>query len=123
MENGEMAEVRREHAWAERLTEGVTVAVALGLSFFLLAGPAVFCGTNAWHLVTDADTTAYSRFLVPATFLALMALPLVLAGVVFRSGRRKGKKRLTAAVPAVLALLGGSVVPFAALCLIIVYAI
>ncbi|MFB8038799.1 hypothetical protein ACFC5Z_39050 [Streptomyces sp. NPDC056004] len=117
-----MTEVRREHAWAERLTEGVTVAVALGLSFFLLAGPAVFFGTNAWHLVTDTDTTAYGRFLMPVTFLALMALPLVLAHAVFRSGRRKGKKRLTAAVPAVLALLGGSVVPLAALCLILVYA-
>ncbi|MFB7211694.1 hypothetical protein [Streptomyces sp. NPDC056255] len=119
MENGEMVEVRQEHAWAERLTEGVTIAVALGLSFFLLTGPAVLFGTNA---VSDTDTTVYSRFLVPMTFLALMALPFILAGVVFRSGRRKGKKRLTAAVPAVLALLGGSVVPFAALCLIFVYA-
>ncbi|MFD9607623.1 hypothetical protein [Streptomyces sp. NPDC059970] len=117
-----IAEVRREHAWAERLTEGVTVAVALGLSFCLLAGPAVFFGTTAWHLITDTGTTAFSRFLVPVIFLALVALPLVLARVVFRSGRRKGKRRLTAAVPAVLALLGGSVVPFAALCLIFVYA-
>ncbi|MGW1411519.1 hypothetical protein [Streptomyces sp. NPDC002403] len=122
MEDRRTAEVRSEHVWAERLTEGVTVAVALGLSFFLLAGPAVFFGTNAWHLVTDAETTAYSRFWVPVLFLGLVALPLVLAGVVFRSGRRKGKKRLTAAVPAVLALLGGAAVPFAALCLIFVYA-
>ncbi|MFG2632198.1 hypothetical protein [Streptomyces sp. NPDC048473] len=117
-----IAEVRREHAWAERLTEGVTVAVALGLSFFLLAGPAVFFGTTAWHLMTDTGTTAFSRFLVPVIFFVLVVLPLVLARVVFRSGRRKGKRRLTAAVPAVLALLGGSVVPFAALCLIFVYA-
>ncbi|MCX5165903.1 hypothetical protein OOK39_44635 [Streptomyces sp. NBC_00264] len=43
----------------------------------------------------------------------------MLARAVFRSGRHKGKKRLTAAV---LALLGGSIVPFAALCLIFVYA-
>ncbi|MFI5753407.1 hypothetical protein ACIBBE_48345 [Streptomyces sp. NPDC051644] len=114
--------MRREHAWAERLTEGVTVAVALGLSFFLLAGPAVFFGTTAWHLMTDTGTTAFSRFLVPVIFFVLVVLPLVLARVVFRSGRRKGKRRLTAAVPAVLALLGGSVVPFAALCLIFVYA-
>ncbi|MGW2107723.1 hypothetical protein [Streptomyces sp. NPDC001948] len=42
--------------------------------------------------------------------------------MVFRSGRSKGKKRLTAAVPAVPALLGESVVSFAALCLIFVYA-
>lgn len=122
MRDGGTAEARREHAWAERLTEGVTVAVALGLSFFLLAGPAVFFGTNAWHLVTDTGITAFSRFLVPVIFLALVALPLVLASVAFRSGRRKGKKRLTAAVPAVLALLGGSAVSFGALCLIFVYA-
>ncbi|WP_331750255.1 MULTISPECIES: hypothetical protein [unclassified Streptomyces] len=111
--------MRREHAWAERLTEGVTVAVALGLSFYLLGGPAVFFGTTAWHLVNNTGTTAFSRFLVPVIFLALVALPLVLAHVVFRSGRRKGKRRLTAAVPAVLR---GSVMPFAALRLIFVYA-
>ncbi|MER5361665.1 hypothetical protein [Streptomyces sp. NPDC002785] len=117
-----ITEVRREHAWAERLTEGLTVAVALGLSFYLLVGPAVVFGTTAWHLVADTGTTAFSRFLTPVIFLALVALPLILARVVFRSGRRKGKKRLTAAVPAVLTLLAGSVVPFAALCLIFVYA-
>ncbi|MFD5191691.1 hypothetical protein ACFWMU_26705 [Streptomyces sp. NPDC058357] len=119
-----MTEVPREHPWAERLTEGLTIAVASGLSFFLLAGPAVFFGTTAWHLITDTDTdtTALGRFSAPVIFLALMALPLVLARAVFRSGRRKGRRRLTAAVPAVLALLGGSVVPFAALCLMFVYA-
>ncbi|MFE7268294.1 hypothetical protein ACFU9B_40905 [Streptomyces sp. NPDC057592] len=117
-----MTEVRREHPCAERLTEGLTVAVALGLSFYLLGGPAVVFGTTAWHLITDTGTTAFGRFLVPVIFLALVALPLVLARAVFRSGRRRGRKRLTAAVPAVLALLGGSVVPFAALCLIFVYA-
>ncbi|MFD0297308.1 hypothetical protein [Streptomyces sp. NPDC127118] len=122
MEDRGAAEVRREHAWAERLTEGVTVVVALGLSFYLLAGPAVFFGTTTWHLITGTDTTAFSRILVPVIFLALVALLLLLAHVVFRSGRRKGKRRLTAAVPAVLALLGGSVVSFAALCIIFVYA-
>ncbi|WAX76390.1 hypothetical protein [Streptomyces sp. KMM 9044] len=45
--------------------------------------------------------------------LALVALPLVLARVVFRSGRHKGSERLTAAVPAALTLFGSSVVPFA----------
>jgi hypothetical protein len=119
-----MTEVRREHPCAERLTEGLTIAVASGLSFFLLAGPAVFFGTAARQLITDTDTgtTALGRFSAPVIFLALMALPLVLARAVFRSGRRKGRRRLTAAVPAVLALLGGSVVPFAALCLMFVYA-
>ncbi|WP_329614805.1 hypothetical protein OG244_18160 [Streptomyces brevispora] len=96
--------------------------MALGLSFYLLAGPAMFFGTTAWHLITDTGATAFSRFSASVVFLALMALPLGLARAVFRSGRRKGKRRLTASVPAVLALLGGSVVPFAALCLIFVYA-
>ncbi|MFJ7258306.1 hypothetical protein ACIQWV_38745 [Streptomyces sp. NPDC098085] len=122
MEDRGTAEVRREHAWAERLTEGVTVAVALGLSFYLLAGPAVFFGTTTWHLITDTGTAAFSRILVPVIFLALVVLPLLLVHVVFRSGRRKGKRRLTAAVPAALALLGGAVVSFAALCVIFVYA-
>lgn len=121
MADGDMT-VRREHPCAERLTEGLTVAVALGLSFYLLAGPAMFFGTTAWHLITDTGATAFSRFSASVVFLALMALPLGLARAVFRSGRRKGKRRLTASVPAVLALLGGSVVPFAALCLIFVYA-
>ncbi|MFC5959382.1 hypothetical protein ACFP51_34725 [Streptomyces pratens] len=115
-------EVRRERARAERLTEGLTVAVASVLSFVLLAGPAVVFGTTAWHLVTDAGTTAFSRFSALADFLALVVLPLVPARVVFRSGRRKGRERLTAAVPAALTLLGSSVVSFAALCLIVVYA-
>ncbi|WP_217249578.1 hypothetical protein [Streptomyces sp. AC602_WCS936] len=115
-------EVRRERARAERTTEGLTVAVASVLSFCLLAGPAVVFGMTAWHLVADTGTTVFSQVVTPVSFLALLALPLVLARVVFRSGRRKGSKRLTAAVPAVLALLGGSIVPFAALCLILVYA-
>ncbi|MFE7814296.1 hypothetical protein ACFU5P_20540 [Streptomyces sp. NPDC057433] len=114
--------MRRERARAERLTEGLTVAVASVLSFGLLAGPAfVFCAT-AWHLITDTGTTTFSRLLMPVILLALVALPLVLARVVFRSGRRKGRERLTAAVPAVLTLLGLSVVLFTALCLIVVYA-
>ncbi|MGW0819142.1 hypothetical protein ACWD00_39085 [Streptomyces viridiviolaceus] len=117
-----ITEVRRERARAERMTEGLTVAVASALSFCLLAGPAVVFGTTAWHLVAGTGTTAFSQFLALVTFLALVALPLILARVVFRSGRRKGRERLTAAVPAVLTLLGGSVVPFAALCLIVVYA-
>ncbi|MEU4309276.1 MULTISPECIES: hypothetical protein [Streptomyces] len=116
------AEVRRERTSGERLTEGLTVAVASALSFALLAGPAVVFGTTAWHLVTDNGTTAFSRFSAPAIFLALLALPLVLAGVVFRSGRRRSRERLTAAVPAALTLLGVSVVPFAALCLAFMYA-
>ncbi|MEL5956465.1 hypothetical protein AADR41_17140 [Streptomyces sp. CLV115] len=115
-------EVRREDAWAERLTEGVTVAVVLGLAFCLLAGPAVFFGTAARQLITDTGTTTFSRFVVPVISLVLVALPFGLACAVFRSGQRKGKRRLTAAVPAVLALLGGSVVPFATLCLAFVYA-
>ncbi|MFE3942270.1 hypothetical protein ACFXPV_10390 [Streptomyces sp. NPDC059118] len=87
----------------------MTIAVASGLSFYLSAGPAVFFGTAAWQLITGTGTTALSRFSAPVIFLALMALPLVLARAAFRSGRRKGKRRLTAAVLAVLALLGGSV--------------
>ncbi|MFF9346453.1 hypothetical protein [Streptomyces sp. NPDC014734] len=82
----------------------------------------MFFGTTAWDLVTDTGTTPVRRFLAPLIFLALMALPLILARVVFRSGRRRGKKRLRAAVPVVLALLGGSVVPLAALLLIFVHA-
>ncbi|WP_405615974.1 hypothetical protein OG292_21975 [Streptomyces sp. NBC_01511] len=115
-------EVRREHPRAERLTEGLTVAVASVLSIGLLAGPAVIFGTTVWHLVTDTGTTAFSRLPAPVIFLALVALPLVLAGRVFRSRLRKGGERLTAAVPAVLTLLGASVVPFTALCLLFVYA-
>ncbi|MFD3524214.1 hypothetical protein [Streptomyces sp. NPDC058653] len=122
MGNGGEAEVRRERTRAKRVTEGLTVAVASVLSFCLLVGPAVVFGATAWQLVTDDTATAFSRFLAPVIFLALAALPLILARVVFRSGRRKGRERLTAAVPAVLTLLGGSVVPFAALSLIFVYA-
>ncbi|MFD3730440.1 hypothetical protein [Streptomyces sp. NPDC058632] len=122
MRDSGTTEVRRERARAERLTEGLTVALASVLSFGLLAGPAAVFGATAWHMVTDTGTTAFSRLSVPVIFLALVALPPVLARVVFRSGRRKGRERLTAAVPAVLTLLGSSVVPFAALCLIVVYA-
>ncbi|WP_055694575.1 hypothetical protein [Streptomyces prasinopilosus] len=115
-------EARRERARAERLTEGLTVAVASVLSFALLAGPAVVFGATAWHLVTGTGTTAFSRVSAPVLFLALVTLPLLLARMVFRSGRRRGNARLTAAVPAALTLLGSSVVPFAALCLIVAYA-
>ncbi len=117
-----MTEVRRKRTRAERLTEGLTVAVASVLSFGLLVGPAVVFGTTAWHLVTDTGATAFSRLSTPVVFLVLVTLPLALARAVFRSGRRRGRERLTAAVPAVLALLGASVVPFAALCLVFVYA-
>ncbi|WP_344326219.1 hypothetical protein [Streptomyces macrosporus] len=117
-----MTEVRRERTRAERVTEGLTVAVASVLSFGLLAGPAIVFGATAWHLVTNAGTTTSGGLLVPVTLLVLVALPLVLARVVFRSGRRKGRGRLTAAVPAVLTLLGSSVVPSAVLCLSVVYA-
>lgn len=86
MEDRGAAEVRREHAWAERLTEGVTVVVASGLSFYLLVSPAVFFGTTTWHLITDTGTAAFSRILVPVILLALVALPLLLVHVVFRSG-------------------------------------
>ncbi|MGI5397616.1 hypothetical protein [Streptomyces sp. CA-251251] len=119
--------MRRERRRAERLTEGLTVTVASVLSFGLLAGPAVVFSTTAWHLVTGTGTgtgtgtTAFSRLAVPVILIALVALPLLLACVVFRSGRRKGREPLTAAVPAVLTLLGGCVVPFVALCLIFVF--
>ncbi|MFH8974980.1 hypothetical protein [Streptomyces sp. NPDC017890] len=117
-----MSEVRRGRARAEQVTEGLTVVVASALSFVLLIGPAVVFGTTAWHLVTDTGTTAFSRVATPMLFLALVALPLVLAHVAFRMGRRKGRERLTAAVVAVLTLLGASVALFAALCLVLVYA-
>lgn len=119
---GGMTEVRRRRTRAERLTEGLTVAVASVLSSGLLAGPAVVFGTTAWHLVTDTGATTFSRLSTPVVFLALVTLPLAPARAVFRAGRRKGRERLTAAVPAALALLGASVVPFAALCLVFVYA-
>ncbi|MEV0123288.1 hypothetical protein AB0I16_17455 [Streptomyces sp. NPDC050703] len=122
MGNSGTTEVRRERARAERVTEGATVAVASALSFGLLGSTAVVFATTSWHLLTDSGTTGFSRFLAPLIFLALVALPLVLAHVVFRSGRRRGKERLTAAVPAALTSLGASIVPFAALCLILMYA-
>ncbi|WP_311572554.1 hypothetical protein [Streptomyces lancefieldiae] len=111
-----------ERTRAERLTEGLILIIASVLSLVLLVGPAVVFGTTAWHLVTDAGATVFSRLSVPVISLALMALPFVLARTAFRSGRRKGKEPLTAAVPATLTLLGLSVVPFAAVCLIFVYA-
>ncbi|MFF5504116.1 hypothetical protein ACF1E9_06365 [Streptomyces roseolus] len=92
-------------------------ALALGL----LAWPVTVFGTTVWHLATGTGTTAFSRFLVPVLLLALLALPFVPARAVYRSGRRRGRARLTAAVPTALALLAGSVVPFAALCLLLVY--
>ncbi|MFE0800662.1 hypothetical protein [Streptomyces sp. NPDC058812] len=49
-------------------------------------------------------------------------MPLLVARLVFLSGRRKGTERLTAAFPAALALLGTSVLPFAVLCPVVVYA-
>ncbi|GAA2440489.1 hypothetical protein [Streptomyces glaucus] len=122
MEYGGTTQARRERTRAERLTEGLTVAVASLLSFVLLAGPAVVFGTTAWHPATGTGTTAFGRLSVPALLLVLLALPLVPARVVFRLGRRRGEERLTAAVPAVLTLLGASVVLFAALCLVVVYA-
>ncbi|MFZ4302139.1 hypothetical protein ACOZE3_30035 [Streptomyces cinereoruber] len=121
MEHGRAVEVREGRTRAERLTEGLVVAAASVLALGLLAGPVTVFGTTAWHLATDAGTTAFSRFLVPVLLLALLALPFVPARAVFRSGRRKGRARLTAAAPALLALLAGSVVPFAALCLLLVY--
>lgn len=115
-------EADRERTRAERLTEGLTVGVASVLAFVLLAGLATVFGTTAWYLVTDTGTTASSRLSTPMVLLALVALPVVLACLVFRSGRRKGMKQLTAMVPAALTLLGASVVLYAALCLVIRYA-
>ncbi|MFF8711553.1 hypothetical protein ACF07T_08955 [Streptomyces sp. NPDC015184] len=111
-------EVRQEHGWAERLTEGTIVAVVLGLSSFLLGGPAMLFGTAIWQSATDTGTTTAGQFLVPVVFLVLMVLPPALACLTFRSGLRKGKKRLAAAVPAALALLGGSLAFFVFLCLV-----
>ncbi|MGW7432244.1 hypothetical protein ACWGIN_22170 [Streptomyces sp. NPDC054861] len=122
MENSGMPGALRAGSRAERVTEGLTVAVASALSVGLLAGPALILGTTAWRLVADTGATAFSRFLVPLLVLALLALPFTSGRFVFRAGRRKGKERLTAAVPAVLTLLATSVVPFAALCLVFVYA-
>ncbi|WP_320779922.1 hypothetical protein [Streptomyces sp. CRN 30] len=107
---------------AERLTEGLTVTVASVLSVVLLVGPAVVFRNSAWRAVTEAGATAFSRLAVPVILFVLVALPFVLAHLVFRSGRGKGGERLTAAVPAALTLLGSSAVSFATLCLIAVYA-
>ncbi|MEU2547039.1 hypothetical protein ABZ618_16630 [Streptomyces roseolus] len=126
MEHGRTGTARGERTRAERLTEGLAVAVASVLALGLFAWPATVFGTTAWRLATGTGTgtgtTAAGRFLVPVLLLALLALPFVPARAVFRSGRRKGRARLTAAVPAVLALLAGSVVPAVALCLLLVSA-
>ncbi|MFJ8194153.1 hypothetical protein ACIQ8D_31010 [Streptomyces sp. NPDC096094] len=114
--------VHKERTRAERLTEGLTVAVATVLSFGLLSGSGVVFGATAWNLVTDTGTTAFSGLLMTAVFLIAVPLPLLVARLVFLSGRRKGTERLTAAVPAALTLLAASVVPFAVLCLVVVYA-
>ncbi|RSS43939.1 hypothetical protein [Streptomyces sp. WAC08241] len=73
-------------------------------------------------VVREAGATVFGRFVVPVVFLALPALPLLLARAVFRSGLRKGRERPTAAVPAALTPLAGSVLPFAALRLVLAYA-
>ncbi|MGX1135718.1 hypothetical protein RKD49_007908 [Streptomyces glaucescens] len=109
----------RDRTRAERLSEGLTAAVASVLSLGLLAGPAIVFTATSWHLATDTGTTVFSRSLAPLIFLALLALPFVSACAVFRSGRRKGMERLGAAVPAALTLLGSSVVPLAAFCLLL----
>ncbi|MFF3013097.1 hypothetical protein [Streptomyces sp. NPDC057939] len=117
-----VTDARRERTRAQRWAERLTVAVASVLSFGVLGGSAVVFGTTAWHLATDSGATAFSRFLAPVILISLVVLPLVPARAVFRAGVRKGRERRTAAVPAALTLLGASVVPFAALCLIFVYA-
>ncbi|MGW9435484.1 hypothetical protein [Streptomyces sp. NPDC055607] len=96
--------------------------MASALSLGLLAGPVAVFGATARHLVTDTGTTVFGRFVVPVVLLALLALPLLLARAVFRSGLRKGRERLTAAAPAALTLLAGSVLPFTALWLVLAYA-
>lgn len=122
VEHGRAGETRGKRTRAERLTEGLAVTAASVLSLGLLAGPVTVFGTTAWHLATDPGTTAFSRFPVPVLLLALLLLPFVPARAVFRSGRRKGRERLTAATPAALTLLAASLVPFAALCLLLLYA-
>ncbi|MFJ5138778.1 hypothetical protein [Streptomyces sp. NPDC088707] len=122
MSNGGITDASRGRTRAERVTEGLTVVMASALAFALLAGPALVFGTATWHLVTDTGTTAFSRAAVPVIFLALTTAPFALARLVFRSGRRRGRDRLTAATPAALTLLAGSVVPLAALWLIFAYA-
>ncbi|MFE0786851.1 hypothetical protein ACFW4T_35350 [Streptomyces mutabilis] len=98
----------------------MTVSAALAL--VLLAGPVIVFSMSSWHSATEPGTTAFSRFVAPVVLLSLVALPFVSAGAVFRSGRRKNKERLGAAVPAALTLLGSSVVPLAAFCLLLVHA-
>ncbi|WP_189945366.1 hypothetical protein [Streptomyces roseolus] len=121
MEHDRAGAERGERTRTERLTEGLVVAVASVLALGLFAWPATVFGTTAWRLATGTGTTTFSRFLVPVLLLALLTVPFVPARAVFRSGRREGRARLTAAAPAALALLAGSVVPVAALCLLLVY--
>ncbi|MFD7962239.1 hypothetical protein ACFV5J_15695 [Streptomyces zaomyceticus] len=122
MGNMGTAESSQGRSRAERLVEGLTVAVASILSFLLLAGPATIFATTTWQLVTGTGITAFSRVAVPVILLGLLTLPLVLALRVFRSGRKRGREPMTAAVPATLTLLAGSVVPFGTLVLIFVFA-
>ncbi|MEV8454624.1 hypothetical protein AB0467_23295 [Streptomyces sp. NPDC052095] len=116
-----MTEAPQEITWAERLTEGLIVAVVLGLSFYLSAGPAMLFCNASWSLINDSGAPTAARILVPLVVLVLLMAPLVLTFKVFRSGLRKGKRRLTAAVPAALTLLGGSAVLFVVLVLAYVY--
>ncbi|MFE4308063.1 hypothetical protein ACFRR6_18705 [Streptomyces sp. NPDC056891] len=122
MGNSGTTDVSRGRTRGERLTEGMTVVMASALAFALLTGPVLVFGAATWHLVTGTGTTAFSRAVVPVILLALTTSPFFLARSVFRSGRRRGRERLTAAAPAALTLLAGSVVPFAALWLTFVYA-
>lgn len=121
MEYRGVPEAGRERTRAQRTTDRLIVIVASVLSFVLLVGPALLFGTLAWQSATRTGTSAFNGYVAPVICVALVAFPLVLARVVFLSGRRKGKERLTAAAPATLTLLGLSVVPFSALCLIFVY--
>ncbi|MFE5730540.1 hypothetical protein ACFQ7A_06450 [Streptomyces sp. NPDC056528] len=93
--------------------------MAPALSLGLLGVPVTVFGTTAPHLVTDTGTTTFGRFAVPVAFVVLLALPFVLAHAVFHSDRHRGRERPTAAVPALRA---GSMAPFAAPCLVLMYA-
>ncbi|MFJ6013182.1 hypothetical protein [Streptomyces sp. NPDC092952] len=116
-----MTEAHQEVTWAERLTEGMTVAVVLGLSFFLSAGPAMLFCNASWSLINDSGAPTAAQILAPLITLVLLVAPLVLTFKVFRSGLRKGRRRLAAAVPAALTLLGGSAVLFVVLALAYLY--
>ncbi|MFE5947133.1 hypothetical protein [Streptomyces sp. NPDC056480] len=122
MRNSESTDVSQGRTRAERLTEGVTVAVASALAVALLTGPVLVFGATTWKLLSDTGTTVFSQAVAPVILLVLTTSPLVLARSVYRSGRRRGGERLTAAAPAALTLLAGAVVPLAALWLMLVYA-